>query len=146
MKYLLLFCFISFTFNLHSQEIEGTYANKWVSNSGEGIQYNLTLHEDGQFTFEYIRIYKEEIKNSTIEVTGNWILENNLLTLKTESTDTDEELAESLDLNKARFISISPRNPNFNLVKPSLKFYESEVFYSKDMELIKTESTITSTE
>lgn len=146
MKYLLLFLFISFTINLQSQEIQGTYANKWVSDSGEGIQYNLTLQNDGQFVFEYIRIYKEEIEDAVTQVKGNWNFENNLLTLSTESNDNDEQLSESLNSNKAKYMSISPRNPNFNLVKPSLKFYESDVFYAKDMELIKTESTITSTE
>ena len=144
MKYILLFCLISFTtFTAQAQNIEGTYANKWISNSGEGIQYDLTLLNDGQFTFKYIRIYKEDIEDSITEVKGSWTLENNLLTLK---TDSDDKMATSLNSNKARFLTISPRNPNFNLVKPSLKFYESEVFYAKDMELIKTESSITSTE
>ena len=144
MKTFLLFCLISFTtYTSQAQTIEGTYANKWISNSGEGIQYNLTLLNDGQFTFQYVRMYKDEVEDSVIEVIGNWTLENNLLTLK---TDSDDEMASSLNSNKARFISISPRNPKFNLVKPSLKFYESEVFYAKDMELVKTESSITSAE
>jgi hypothetical protein len=47
-------------------------------------------------------------------------------------------------LNKARYVSVSPRNPKFNLVKPSLKFYSSEVFFAKDMELIKTDESVSS--
>lgn len=144
MKSLLFICLLNLiALTAQSQNIEGIYANKWIGNSGEGVQYTLTLQDDGNFIFDYRRIYKDDIEDSKIEVKGVWILENRLLTLKTEH-DGDNKIALGLDLNKARFISVSPRNPDFNLVKPSLKFYESDVFYAKDMELIKIESTVTS--
>ncbi len=140
----ILFLFITFiTFSIQSQTVEGTYSNKWVSNSGEGIQYTLTLEENEQFIFEYERMYLDDNMNKKLIIEGTWSLENNLLVLDTDDeSEKDNMIASGLDLNKARFISLSPRNPKFNLVKPLLKFYESEVFYAKDMELVKTSSSV----
>ena len=145
MKSLLLFIALTFTITtIQSQEIEGTYANKWLANTGEGIEYTLTLDTEGTFTFDYTRMYKDEVPDTNVKVNGTWKMEGHLLVLDTDTTNDDNhKIASGLNLNKARFVSVSPRNPNFNLVKPSLKFYSSDVFYAKDMELIKTESTIT---
>lgn len=141
---LLIFLTTLATITMHAQDIEGTYSNKWVSKTGEGIEYVLTLNEDGNFLFNYTRMYRNA-DETNIEVQGTWSLENHLLVLNADDDSEKENMiAAGLDLNKARFVSVSPRNPKFNLVKPSLKFYESEVFYAKDMELIKTEVTVTS--
>ena len=147
MKSLLLSIFITITtLTFQAQNIEGIYANKWVANSGEGIEYILSLQEDGNFTFDYIRMYMDNNTDKNIKVKGTWKLENHLLVLNAEASGDENQIAAGLHLNKARFVSVSPRNPKFNLVKPSLKFYASDVFYAKDMELIKTESTVSSIE
>ncbi|MGJ8591314.1 MAG: copper resistance protein NlpE N-terminal domain-containing protein [Aquaticitalea sp.] len=148
MKPLLLLTALFFTvFTSQSQDIEGTYANKWIATTGEGIEYTLTLNDDGNFTFNYTRMYMDTDSNTEVKVNGTWNLENNLLVLKTENdTEEDNGIASGLDLNRARFVSISPRHPKFNLVKPTLKFYESDVFYAKDMELIKIGSPVSSVE
>lgn len=143
--YILLFAFLFSSVMSNSQTIEGIYANKWVADSGEGIAYTLNLKPDGTFTFEYKRMYKNDMEHRVVDVQGTWILDNHLLTLYTEG-QTDDEIATLLDENTARFVTISPRHPQFNLVKPKLKFYESEVFYAKNMELIKTESGVTASE
>jgi hypothetical protein len=144
MKKLILFFTIVLTVvNSHSQNIEGTYSNKWVSNSGEGKEFVLRLNEDGNFTFNYIRMYRDSDSNTKIEVQGSWVLDGHLLVLNSNnSNEEDNHIASGLNLNKARFISVSPRNPNSNMVKSSLKFFESDVFYAEDMELIKTSSTV----
>lgn len=130
--------------NANSQIVEGLYSNKWESPTGEAIAYNLALNEDGTFTFQSIRTFLDDVPNKTLETQGTWSLDGHLLVL---TTNMDSNiLSTELNKNKARFISVSPRNPNFNLVKPSLKFYESGVFYAKDMELFKTETSMTSTE
>lgn len=144
MKSILLLLVTFITFSIQSQTVEGTYSNKWLSNSGEGVQYTLTLHENEQFTFEYIRMYMDEDMNKTVTIEGTWRMEDHLLVLDTDESQHDNNIASGLDLNKARFVSLSPRNPNFNLVKPLLKFYESDVFYAKDMELIQTSTTVSS--
>lgn len=130
-----------------SQSIEGLYFNKWEAASGESIQYDLNLLKDGHFTFHSTRSYRSNLPDTLVEANGTWNLEGHLLVLKTTADDeVENDLQTNLNNTKARFISISPRNPDFNLVNPSLKFYKSKVFYTKDMELIKTESSITSSE
>ena len=143
--YILLFLFLFSSIMSNSQTIEGTYANKWVANSGEGIAYTLNLNPDGTFIFEHKRLYQNNSEDRVVKVEGTWILSDHLLTLYTEG-QTDVDIAKGLDENKARFVSISPRHPQFNLIKPKLKFYESNVFYAKNMELIKTESSVTVSE
>ncbi len=144
---LLFFASILTLFTTHAQDIQGVYANKWLSNAGEGIEYTLALKPDGQFTFTYKRLYLDSNPDTEIEVKGTWDLDGHLLVLDTnDEAESENFVASGLDLNKARFVSVSPRHPNFNLVKPKLEFYESKVFYAKNMELIKTEASVTLTE
>lgn len=131
----------------YSQSIEGTYANKWESNSGESLEYLLTLMEDGTFTFKSIRGYMNYEPNIILNAKGTWKMNGQLLTLEThDSSDKQNDLLINLDQSKARYVSISPRNPNFNLEKPSFKFYQSDVFYAKDMELYQTDVTVSTTD
>ena len=146
MKTIILFFFINTAlFSGMAQSIEGIYYNKWESSTGEALAYTLQLNEDGTFQFLSARSYLGGENEKTTHVFGTWQLEGHLLILSADKNlNQDSKLAVWIDNNRARYISLSPRNPNFNLVKPSLKFYESKVFYAKDMELIKTETNITS--
>ena len=137
MKSLLLF-FILLVNSIPTiaQMVEGVYANKWSSSSGESIAYELTLKEDGTFTFRSNRSYKDSIPDTIIEAQGIWEMEGRLLRLKTE--ENSSELSSKLNKNTARYVGVSSRNPRNNS-KPSFKFYESAVFYAKNMELIQTE-------
>lgn len=148
MKTLIFFCtLILSTLTTFSQTIEGTYANKWLSKTGEGIEYILTLQDNGEFTFNHRRMFKEASYNTDVEVQGTWELKGHLLVLNTNnSLEQHNDIAAKLDSNKARFISVSRRNPDFNMVKPKLQFYKSDVFYANDMELVKTESSVTTAE
>jgi hypothetical protein len=128
-------------FSASCQTIVGTYTNKWQARSGEAISYTLTLEDDGTFTFQSISSYMETIPDTTIEAKGTWRLDNHLLVLTTQGDST--ELSSNLNKNKAKYLNISLRNPNLNMVKPSLRFYESRVFYAKNMELIKSETSVT---
>lgn len=130
-----------------SQNVEGTYTNSWLSNSGDGIKYTLILQDDGRFTFHHRRIYSNIEEDAKTDVEGTWQLDGHILILNTEMPNSESnKIATDLDANKAKFISVSPRHPKFNIIKPSLKFYESDIFYAKDMELVKTEAGITSSE
>ena len=143
--FILFFTLALITLPINSQTIEGTYSNRWEAPTGEALEYSLTLQEDGSFVFYTTRVYRSELPDKKISATGTWNLNGHLLQLNTSNdVESQNSLQSKLDTSKARFITISPRNPNFNLVKPSLKFYESEVFYAKDMELIKTENTVSS--
>ena len=148
MKTITLFLFLTLSiFTLQAQNVEGTYANKWISEKGEGMAYTLTLQDDGTFTFYYTRKYIGSHPDKNEEIRGNWNLDGHLLVLNTnEEESTDPQFAAELNANKARFVSISPRHPKFNLVNPTLEFFRSDVFYLKGMELIKSDQDITSTD
>ena len=146
MRSLLLFFMIAFTaIPTNSQTIEGSYSNKWEASSGESIQYSLTLLEDGNFIFNSTQTYRDNLPDRLVEAKGTWNLNGQLLILNTNGhVDADNKLQTNLNMNKARFINVSTRNPDFNLVNPSLKFYKSDVFYAKDMVLIKSENKVSS--
>lgn len=146
MKTLLLSVVIFFCalFSTFSQNIQGIYTNKWGSSDQESLSYTLSLKEDGTFTFESFRTYIGTPDIIT-KAQGTW--ENNgvLLVLFSEvSKDEDNSLAAELNNTKAKFISLSPRHPDFNLVKPTLEFTKSEVFYVQGMELRKQDTKVTS--
>lgn len=143
--FLLIFTLSIFTLPISAQTIEGTYANKWKAPTGESIKYSLTLHEDGNFIFSTVRTYSEELPDKIVSAKGTWNLNGHLLELNTANdTESENALQDKLDMTKARYNSVSKRHPKFNLMKPSLKFYHSEVFYAKDMELVKTDDDVTS--
>ncbi len=143
--FLMIACTSLFSVNAQTaSSITGTYINMWESNSGEALNYTLTLEADGSFIFQSKRSFANIESEKTLTATGSWKLQNQLLVLLADPNDTNSnELTLQLNNTKARYVSISSRNPNFNLVKPSLKFYKSEVFYAKDMELIKEETSVT---
>ncbi len=146
MRTVLLFFLVALTaLSTTAQSIYGTYSNKWEASSGEAIEYSLTLLENGNFVFISTRTHLDAIPDKKLKAKGTWQLDGHLLVLITATNeDSENTLEANLDMNKAKFKSVSPRNPDFNLVKPSLKFYESNVFYAKDMELIKTDASVTS--
>ena len=146
MRTVLLFFILSFiALPASTQTIEGTYSNKWKASTGESIEYSLTLHEDGNFVFSTIRTYLEELSDKIVSAKGTWNLNGHLLELNTSNDiDSENPLQAKLDMSKARYHYVSKRHPKFNLMKPSLKFYHSEVFYAKDMELVRTEENVTS--
>lgn len=127
-----------------SQNIAGTYTNKWESTSGEFVAYTLTLNPDGSFTFNSHQKFlgQEDVRRTTAE--GTWKFENYLLVLATDnSEETDNALIANLNNCKARYAKVSTRKVNTTGEKPSLKFYQSDVFYAKGMELYKQKSTVT---
>lgn len=131
-------------FTINAQSADGTYTNKWVAPSGESLAYNLTLDLDGTFLFQSIRTFKESIPDEINYTSGTWTLENHLLTLKT--TDAIDKITSDINMNKARYVSVSNRNPKFNNTKPFFTFFESKVFYAKNMQLFKTEDKLSITD
>ncbi|WP_431133296.1 hypothetical protein [Psychroserpens mesophilus] len=140
---ILTFILLFNAFTAFTQNVEGTYSNEWISDIGEGMIYTITLEDDGSFTFYYTRKYIGGIPDKNVAVEGTWTLDGRLLILDTDVESPEEsEFASELDSNKARFVSYSPRHHKYDEVEPSLEFYESDVFYLKDMDLIKTKEDI----
>lgn len=129
-----------------AQTIDGTYTNKWESPSGEFVAYTLTLNPDESFTFSTYKKFLGQESEKRSSAKGTWKIENYLLVLTTDVGDIDSELDQILisHLNncKARYTNVSARKANLSGEKPSLKFYQSALFYAKGMELYKQESAV----
>lgn len=147
MKSLLLTLLIAIVivFNGNAQSIVGTFSNVWEAPSGESLTYEITLNEDGTFYFESLRTFLNS-EEKTETASGKWKMDNHLLVLTTDLKDKSSELISGLNDSKARYVSISPRHPKFNSLKSSLKFFQSDVFYAKEMELFKDQASVTSSD
>jgi hypothetical protein len=142
MKNLLFALFIICTvfISAHSQTMEGTYTNTWDSDAGGALTYTLTLNPDNTFVFVSHRVYEASIPPKTITANGTWDRRNRLLKLSTDAAAKESDLVEKLNRNKARFKSYSPRHRKYGKVKPSLRFFRSDVFYAKGMKLHKEDT------
>ncbi|MEO6348915.1 MAG: hypothetical protein ABIO60_13510 [Aquaticitalea sp.] len=139
MKNLLTLLWVSCVFcsTTLAQTMEGTYSNTWENSAGASLTYTLTLKPNGTFLFESYRIYETADPSKFVAVKGTWAQNDRLLTLNTETSAGDDELVKNLNSTQARLEEYSPRHIQYGKIKPSLKFYESEVFYAKGMKLEK---------
>lgn len=136
-------CALSTSF---SQNMQGIYANTWASSDQESLSYTLALNEDGTFTFESFQTYIGS-PDKIVNVQGKWENDGALLFLRTDpSQDPNNTMIAEINNTKARLISLSPRHPDFHLVKPTLEFHKSEVFFAKGMELKKQESSVSASD
>lgn len=142
---LLLFTLLCAFFSAYSQTITGTYSNRWESQSGEAIAYTLTLKSDGTFIFYSNQTYWGDEGIKTTKAIGTWKSNNHLLVLTTEpDEDSNIGLIKELNNNKARYNRVSERKRLTSDEKSSLKFYQSDVFYAKNMELFKQDAIMSS--
>ncbi len=135
-------------YSANAQTIDGTYTNKWESPSGEFVAYTLTLNPDDSFTFNTYKKFLGQESEKRSSAKGTWKIENYLLVLTTDVSDIDNEvdqmLISNLNNSKARYFDVSARKANISGEKPSLKFYQSALFYAKNMALYKQESSVSS--
>ena len=69
---------------------------------------------------------------------GTWKAEGNLVFFYTDKkTEMDEKYKINFTNSKARYITKSPRDKSDKIVKTALRFYESDLFYIKGLELFK---------
>lgn len=62
--------------------------------------------------------------------------ENNYIFFK-KKIDFNEKYTVNLNNSKARYITKSPRDKSEKVIKTALRFYESEAFAIKGLELVK---------
>lgn len=141
---LVFFATLCAIISTYSQSITGTYSNRWEAPTGEGISYTLTLKPDGTFVFYVNQTYFDNSEKTT-KAYGTWETNNHLLVLTTQTEDeTSMGLIKDLNNNKARYHKVSERKKLNSDEKSSLKFYQSNVFYVKNMELFKMENIVSS--
>ncbi len=98
------------------------------------IEYNLVLEDDNTFNFHFYRkIDCEQCVEENKYGKGTWRIEGKSLLLTSNAeTDINEEFVLNLSNSKARLIH--KRNYEGQKVM-LLKFYESDIFWVKGMEL-----------
>ena len=103
------------------------------------FEYQLTLSQDGTFSFHYY----SKIKNGTPpEVNkygkGKWTVENDLISFFSDKQkDIDKKNTLDFTNSKARFITKSPRDKTDQIIKTRLQFLKSEIFWMVKIEIFK---------
>ena len=139
MKHILSFLILTFYLSLCAQSKE--HAGKYESSTlGEEFSLinKLTLNPNGTFLFHYYRyiengIPKEENKHGK----GTWISKDKLIFFSADKNDVNESHVLDFNNSKARFISKSPRDKSAKIVKTSIRFYESDIFWITGRTLLK---------
>ncbi|MCK5400862.1 MAG: hypothetical protein KAJ28_04445 [Flavobacteriaceae bacterium] len=143
MKYALIIIFITLHLTLFSQSEKyvGKYEMRYEVDNGGLIEYKLTLNSDGTFLFYFYRNLEPSQPKENKYGKGVWKTErNNLIFFSTnKNNDFDEIHTLNFNNSKARYNSKSPRDNSERVIKTSLRFYSSEIFWVKGMKLIKKE-------
>jgi hypothetical protein len=139
MKYLYLVLFFSFNLSLLAQA--GVYVIDHTNDSIDGskTKWTLTLNQDGTFFYNFYRKVKGGIPaEENFYGKGTWEAEKNLIFFNTDKEkDLDDKYSIDFTNSKARYITKSPRDKSDKIIKTALRFYESDQFYIKGLELFK---------
>ncbi|MFD0990631.1 hypothetical protein ACFQ1R_11025 [Mariniflexile jejuense] len=120
----------------------GVYVLDYTQNAdGTKIKWTLSLNQDGTFLYHFLRDLSAVSKANTEENfygKGIWTVDKNLIFLTTnKETDLDEKYTMDFTNSKARYTTKLPRDTSNKVVKTSLRFYESDIFHIKGLELFK---------
>ena len=141
MKIIITILILIFNFSLFAQsnQMIGDYTHIIGQEKTRKINYKLTLNQDGTFLFHS---YTKDKHGVPPEVNkygkGNWKAEKNTVLFFADK-ENDMDNKHDLDFNgsKARFISKSPRDKTDRIVKTSLQFFESKIFWIERLKILK---------
>lgn len=131
---------ISFITSAQSDKYVGKYEIVHETPNAN-ISYDIVLNPNGTFLFHsYRQVFIAESKEENSYGKGVWKPQKNNLVYFFTNHKNDLDATHTLNLNntKARFISKSPRDKSDRVIKTALKFYESELFWVKGLELFKS--------
>lgn len=122
-----------------SNKVIGDYKLIVETKEKDSFEYNLTLSQDGTFFFQY---YSNIKQGTPPEVNkcgkGKWTVENNVISFFADKQkDFDEKHILDFTNSKARFIIKFTRDKTDRIIKTSLRFLESEVFWIKGIDMLK---------
>ena len=140
MKRLFTISALIFSLGLSAQDenVIGNYELSINAENGD-IKYSLSLNSDRTFIFHF---YRHLNCSSCVEENqygkGTWKEDKKLISFSVDNTiDLDEKHILNFNNSKARFDIKSPRNKTNQVINTKLRFYKSEIFWVKGMELIK---------
>lgn len=143
MKNLLILWATTFSLTISAQSniINGLYSVKYKADNGDNHSYEITLNPDGTFIFHsYSKMSKRIPIEENTYGKGNWSAEKNLISFFSDKIkDLDEINRLDFSNTKAKFQSNSPRDKSNRMVPTKLKFYQSDIFWVKGTELLKSE-------
>jgi hypothetical protein len=129
----------SLTSFAQTDKVIGDYELAIETTDNNAFKYQLTLSQDGTFSFHYY----SKIKNGTPpEVNkygkGKWTIENDLISFFADKQkDIDKKNTLDFTNSKARFITKSPRDKTDQRIKTRLQFLKSEIFWMARIEIFK---------
>ena len=103
------------------------------------FEYELTLNQDGTFTFHYYSKIKQGIPPVINEYgKGNWTIMNNIISFFSDNQkDFDEKYTLDFTNTKARFVTKSPRDTSDKAIKTQLRFLDSEILWMRRIDIDK---------
>lgn len=135
-----LLCLLAQVLTAQTADCAGTYSRHILTVDMDILDYQITLKNDGTFTFSYYSKLKKRIPvEEQKEGQGTWVLEKNVITFTnaTSPSDTSQNLLDFSE-TKARWIAPSPRNTSATVKPQQLMFLSSKVNWLPRLLLEKT--------
>jgi hypothetical protein len=122
-----------------TQDVAGNYKSIIETNDNNSFKYELTLSQDGTFSFHYYSNIKQGTPTEVNKYgVGNWTIKNNVISFFSDKQkDFDEKYTLNFTNTKARFVTKSPRDKSDKIIKTQLKFLESEIFWMRRIDIDK---------
>jgi hypothetical protein len=122
-----------------SEEVVGDYTLKLEAVDKDVFEYQLTLSQDGTFSFHYYSYLKHGIPpEKNYYGKGKWTVENKVISFFSDKqNDLNEKYTMDFTGSKARFIIKSPRDKTDQIIKTRLKFLKSEISWMRTIEIFK---------
>ncbi|GAA4079015.1 hypothetical protein GCM10022389_26340 [Flavobacterium cheonanense] len=135
----ILFLISSLTLFSQTENVVGNYKLILETKDSSSFEYELTLNQDGTFSFHYYSNIKQGIPPEVNKYgKGNWTIKNNVISfLSDKQKDFDEKYTLDFTNTKARFVTKSPRDKSEEIIKTQLKFLESEIFWMRRIDIDK---------
>lgn len=138
-----IFTFLILISNLtlfsQTQEVVGNYKLTLETKDSSSFEYELTLSQDGTFSFHYYSNIKQGIPPEVNKYgKGNWTINNNVISFFSDKQkDFDEKFTLDFTNTKARFVTKSPRDKSDKIIKTKLRFLDSEIFWMRRIDIGK---------
>ena len=139
-RFLTAICLISaLTLCSQTDKIIGEYFIE-LGNEKHKIEYRLNLNSDGSFNFHSYTNNQNGVPQIVHKYgKGTWSVDGKVVSFVTDKDKyLDEKYTLDFSASKARFITKPSRDKTDRIIKTRLKFYESEIFWIKGLDIFKT--------
>ncbi|MEN9907386.1 MAG: hypothetical protein RLZZ540_527 [Bacteroidota bacterium] len=135
----LLILISNLTLFSQTQDVVGNYKLTLGAKDSSSFEYEVTLDQDGTFSFHYYSNIKQGIPPEVNKYgKGNWTIKNNVISFFSDKQkDFDEKFTLDFTNTKARFVTKSPRDKSDKIIKTQLRFLDSEIFWMRRIDIDK---------